>query len=253
MSRWQAFGIHLSISAVILLLLLAVIMFVWFPGILFSVDGGWAGLRIVIGVDMVLGPLMTLVVYKAGKPGLKFDLTAIALFQFTCMAAGMWIVYNERPLALVLAHDTVYSITSQEFEDYDKDPGVLDEFPGSYPKLLYTEMPENDIAADIAAIRSQFIGDPLFIQTERYRVLPERNTAEIFRREESVRASVSEELLSQLVQNCVFAKFISAVTSGYVCFDTEQMRYVEYYENEYSQEPAAAEVVAGESSSAEDI
>lgn len=234
MSRWQAFGIHFSISAIILLLLLAVIMFVWFPGILFSVDGGWAGLRIVIGVDLVLGPLMTLVVYKAGKPGLKFDLSAIALFQITCMAVGMWIVYNERPLALVLAYDTVYSITSQEFDDYDKDLGVLDEFPGSYPKLLYTEMPEDDIAADIAAIRSQFIGDPLFVQTERYRPLPQQNVAEVFRREESVRASVSEQLRSQLEPDCLLAKFVSAVTIGYVCFDSEQMRYVEYYESEYS-------------------
>lgn len=233
MSRWQAFGIHFGISAVILSLLMAVIMLLWFPGILFSVDAGWEGLRIVIGVDLVLGPLMTLVVFKAGKPGLKFDLTAIATFQFVCMAAGMWIVYNERPLALILAFDTVYSITAQELEEYERDPAILDEFPGSYPKLLYTEMPENDIAAEIAAIRSEFIGDPLYVQTERYRAFPEENTAVVFRRNEAVRAGVSEELQNRLGENCLFAKFVSAVTSGYVCFDTERMRYQEFYENEY--------------------
>ncbi len=85
MSRWQAFGIHLVISTLLLLAMLAIILLLWYPGLLFSVDGGWMGLRIVIGVDLVLGPLLTLVVFKAGKPGLKFDLSCIAAFQLICM------------------------------------------------------------------------------------------------------------------------------------------------------------------------
>ena len=241
MTRWKAFAIHFSISAAILAALLVVIMVFWFPGILFSVDGGWAGLRIVIGVDLVLGPLLTLVVFKAGKPGLKFDLTAIALFQFTCMAAGMWIVYSERPLALVLAHDTVYSITAQEFVDYERDPAVLEDIPGAYPKLIYTEMPENEFAADVAAMRSQSIGDPLFIQTERYRAMPVVDTASVIRREAQTRDSVAEDIVATLPEQCLFAKFISAVKSGYVCFDAERMRLDSYYENQYNVVSGAAE------------
>lgn len=233
MSRWKAFGIHLSLSALLLSILLIVIMWVWYPGILFSVDGGWTGLRIVIGVDLVLGPLLTLIVFKSGKPGLKFDLTAIAVFQLSCMAAGMWIVYSERPLALVLAHDTIYSIAAQEFEEYDQDPEVLRDFPGSYPKLVYTELPEGEIAADVAVLRSQFIGDPLYVQTERYRPIPAEDADTIFRRETAVRESVSEELRERLPENCLFAKFISVVTSGYVCFDPDNMRLDSFYENEY--------------------
>jgi hypothetical protein len=161
MSRWQAFGIHLAISAVVLAALMAVIFMFWYPGILFNVDGGWTGLRIVISVDLVLGPLLTLVVYKAGKPGLRFDLTCIVVFQVVCMAGGMFIVHAERPLALVLAYDTIFSLGAKEFEDYGKDISVLDGIPGSYPKLVYTELPENSVQADIVAIRGQFIGDPL--------------------------------------------------------------------------------------------
>ena len=239
MSRWKAFGIHLLISSVILLVLLAIIMWVWFPGILFSVDGGWTGLRIVIGVDLVLGPLMTLVVFNTDKPELKYDLAAIGIFQFACMAAGMWIVYSERPLALVLAHDTVYSLATQEFEDFEKDPAILKEFPGSFPKLIYTEMPENEVAADIAAIRSQFIGDPLYIQTELYRALPGSDMNSVFRRDSTIRNGVSAQLLDQLPANCYFSKFISAVTSGYVCFDSDKMEYISYYPEEYTREAAA--------------
>jgi len=232
MSRWQAFGIHLAISVVVLTALMALIFLLWYPGILFNVDGGWTGLRIVIGVDLVLGPLLTLVVYKSGKPGLRFDLTCIVVFQAVCMAGGMFIVHAERPLALVLAYDTFFSLSATEFEDYGKDVGVLDGIPGNYPKLVYTELPEDSVQADIVAIRGQFIGDPLFIQTERYRPLPEAGTELVFIQEETVRASVSEGFKTSLPDGCLLARFVSSVKSGFVCFDAEAMRLDSFYEQE---------------------
>ncbi len=230
MSRWQAFGIHLAISTLLLLAMLTIILLLWYPGLLFSVDGGWTGLRIVIGVDLVLGPLLTLVVFKAGKPGLKFDLSCIAIFQLVCMAAGMWIVYDERPVALVLAYDTFYSLSRDEFETYEKDTAFLGDFAGGWPKLLHTELPENYIQADIVAIRSEFIGDPLYIQTERYRAIPETDTAAVFRRESNVRAQISEELKSQLPENCLLSRFVSSITAGLVCFNPESMKLESFYE-----------------------
>ncbi len=232
MSRWQAFGIHLAISVVVLTALMALIFLFWYPGILFNMDGGWTGLRIVIGVDLVLGPLLTLVVYKAGKPGLRFDLTCIVVFQVVCMAGGMFIVHAERPLALVLAYDTIFSLGAKEFEDYGKDISVLDGIPGSYPKLVYTALPENSVQADILAIRGQFIGDPLFMQTERYRPLPEAGTELVFIQEDTVRASVSEEFNSALPEGCLLAKFVSSVKGGFVCFNAEAMQLDSFFESE---------------------
>ncbi|MEQ8408976.1 MAG: hypothetical protein RKH07_11935 [Gammaproteobacteria bacterium] len=236
MNRWQAFGIHLGVSVSIFLVLLGIIVAVWFPGILFSIDGGWNGLRIIIAVDLVLGPLLTLIVFKAGKPGLKFDLTCIALFQAVCMAGGMWVVHSERPVALVLAFDTIYSLTADEFADYEKDVSVLQTFPGSSPKLVYTELPENQVSAEIANIRGQFIGDPLFIQTDRYRPFPatEAEVAAIYRWEEAVRRQVSDELLEQIPESCLLSKFVSAVTTGFVCFDAGSRELVEFYSLDYT-------------------
>lgn len=232
MSRWQAFAIHLSISLLVFLLLLTIILVFWFPGILFSIDGGWNGLRIIIGVDLVLGPLLTLVVFKSGKPGLKFDLACIGLFQAACLAGGMFILHSERPLALVLAYDTVYSLGEDEFRQYDKDPALLEKFPGAYPKLLYTELPENEVSADIVNIRSQFIGDPLFIQTERYRPMPESGLAAVFRRETNTRALVNEAVREALDENCLLSRFVSGVTSGYICMDAQSGRITEFYPQE---------------------
>lgn len=236
MSRWKASGIHFLMSLIALLVLLICILALWFPGILFSADGGWAGLRIVIGVDLVLGPLMTLIVFKSGKPGLKFDLTCIAIAQISMMAIGSWIIYQERPLALILAYDTFYSVSKKEFDDYGKDVAILNEFPGRSPKLLYVELPDSDVSADIVNMRGFFIGDPLFMQTDKYRAIPENlvDATSVFRRESLARAAVSEDLLTTLSVNCLFSKFISSVTSGYVCFDSETRKLSNYYGTEFA-------------------
>lgn len=243
MSRWKASAIHFAISMIVFLLLLAVILLVWYPGILFSVDGGWTGLRIVIGVDLVLGPLLTLIVFKSGKPGLKFDLSCIAVVQSVCLAIGMWIVYTERPIALVLAYDTFYSLAAQEFEEFGKDAAILSSYPGRSPKLIYTELAASDVSADIQNIRSQFIGDPLYIQTDKYRAIPSGEATSdlglIFRREQFVRSTVTADFLAALPDNCILSKFVSSVTSGYVCYDREAGRLSQFLD--FESNPAEGE------------
>ena len=251
MSRWQASAMHFAISLMVFLVLLAIILLIWYPGILFSVDGGWSGLRIVIGVDLVLGPLLTLIVFKSGKPGLKFDLGCIAVVQISCLTAGMWIVYNERPLALVLAYDTFYSVTAQEFDQFGKDTAVLDDIAGPYPKLIYVELPDNEVAAGIANIRSLFIGDPLYIQTEKYRALisamPDDavDLAAVFRQDIAVRSMVSDELLAELQGDCLLSEFISGVTSGYVCYDSETQALSRFFDSQYVKQVESETIVEG--------
>jgi len=234
MSRWKAASIHFLISLIVFLGLLALILLLWYPGILFNVGGGWAGLRIVIAVDLILGPLLTLVVFKTGKPGLKFDLSCIGVFQVACMIAGMAIVYGERPLAVVLAYDTFYSVNTDELLEYERDPAILESIPGSYPKLVYVELPASTIAADTAYLRSQFIGDPLYVQTENYRAFPEQaeDVRAVFRREENARRAASEAILEQVEEGCLFSRFVSSVASGFVCFDVESRRLNEFFETE---------------------
>ena len=234
MSRWKAGAIHFSISLVVFLGLLSIILLLWYPGILFTVGGGWAGLQIVFAVDLILGPLLTLVVFKAGKPGLKFDLSCIAIFQVACMTAGMGIVYGERPIALVLAYDTFYLLDTEELVQYERDPELLKSIPGSYPKLIYVELPEGEIASDTAYLRSQFIGDPLYIQTENYRPFPDSASEieSVFRKEDSAKQSATEDVLNQLDESCLLSKYVSAVASGFVCFDVESRKLTQFYRTE---------------------
>ncbi|MEZ5491402.1 MAG: hypothetical protein R3F50_13935 [Gammaproteobacteria bacterium] len=231
MNRWEAFTLHFAVSIAVFTGLLGIIMMLWYPGVLFNIDGGWSGLKLVMGVDVILGPLLTLIVFRAGKPGLKFDLGCIAALQIACMAAGVWIVYQSRPIALVFAYDTFYSLAANEFEAYGKDPGVIAEFSGPWPKLLYTELPDTEFGAEIANLRSQFVDDPLFMQTDKFNSIPLESAA-LFEREETVRKE-AESLLGSTAdlggQGCVLSRFASAHASGFVCYSPDKRKLTRFY------------------------
>lgn len=142
MSRFAAFSIHLGISFLIFLVLAYLVVFEWYPGIFFDTDGGWRGMRIIIAVDLVLGPLLTLIVFKAGKPGLKFDLTLIALVQFACLSAGTYVVFSERPIAVVFSDGRFSVMNKGDYldEGADQVPN-LRHFPGDSPKWVTVELP----------------------------------------------------------------------------------------------------------------
>ncbi|MCA9014252.1 MAG: hypothetical protein R3F41_03815 [Gammaproteobacteria bacterium] len=231
MNRWAAFSFHLTISLAVFLGLFGLVIALWYPGILFRIDGGWAGLKLITGVDVVLGPLLTLIVFKAGKPGLKTDLGIIAALQVACMAAGIWIVYQARPIALVFAYDTFFSLSASEFKSYKKDPNVVAGFPGPWPKLIYTELPETEIGAEVASLRSQFVGDPLFMQTDKFATLP-LNNSEVFSRQEGVRndaLNLVGEAVEETGSDCILSRFASAHANGFVCYDAQVGKLTRFF------------------------
>jgi hypothetical protein len=117
-SRGRAFLTHLVASATIVGSACAIIFFVWYPHPYFVATGAWTVLRVLIAVDLGLGPLCTLVVFKPGKRGLKFDLAAIALVQLAALVYGVMSIYQGRPYYTVFAVDRFYVLAR---EDVDQD------------------------------------------------------------------------------------------------------------------------------------
>ena len=93
MSRLRAFLVHLSLSAAVVGSVFAVVFLVWYPESYFEVVGAWYLVRILFIVQIVLGPLLTFIVFKPGKPGLKFDLSVIALVQVVALVYGTVVIY----------------------------------------------------------------------------------------------------------------------------------------------------------------
>jgi hypothetical protein len=101
MSRWRAAGLHLLISAGIASVVLLVMLMLWYPPPLFQAMGGVGLALILVGVDVVLGPSLTLVVFKSGKRGLKLDLAVIGACQIAALAYGCHVISLARPAFLV--------------------------------------------------------------------------------------------------------------------------------------------------------
>jgi hypothetical protein len=143
LTRWMAFTIHFGISLVIFLVLLALMIGVWYPDFFFTTDGGWEGLQILIGVDLVLGPALTAIVYRPYKRGLLLDLTLIGLAQLICLLIGTYIIYTQRPLAVVYVDDHFISVSQGSFDFAGTDSASLKTLPGKYPKQIYINLPKD--------------------------------------------------------------------------------------------------------------
>ncbi|XOV84334.1 MAG: hypothetical protein ACFHXK_04300 [bacterium] len=168
MSRFSAFAIHLGISFLIFVVLAYLVVFEWYPGIFFDTDGGWRGMRIIIAVDLVLGPLLTLIVFKAGKPGLKFDMTVIALLQFVCLSAGTFIVFDQRPIAVVFSDGRFTVMNKDDYTDVGAKVPDLKNFPGDNPKWVMVQLP-NELADEADLRREAFTsGRPMSTLTDFY-------------------------------------------------------------------------------------
>ena len=171
MSRFTAAFYHFLISAMVFAGLAYLVIFVWYPDFFFAIDGGWEGMRIIIGVDLVLGPLLTLVVFKSGKPGLKLDLALIGLFQSVCLAAGTYIVYSERPTFFIYYEKHFYSSSQDTFKNYGRPPANPADYADSTPAMVYTDLPDNPI--EEADVRQILFNDgiPLWIYEPVYKSL----------------------------------------------------------------------------------
>lgn len=104
-NRLSAFLIHLLISGLAALIAVGIVFFVWYPAPLHDAVGVTKIFLILLSVDVVIGPMLTFVVYKPGKPSLKFDLTVIAVLQIAALSYGMTTVFQGRPAFIVFAKD----------------------------------------------------------------------------------------------------------------------------------------------------
>jgi hypothetical protein len=144
MSRWKAAAIHSSISAVIALLIGALFFGLWYPPPYFHAAGADELVMLLVGVDLGIGPLLTLIVFRSGKRGLRFDLSVIAVLQTAALIYGLFVVLQSRPVFLVAAVDRLVLISGNEITDDDLKQGAEPEFRSrswTGPRIVAAVMP----------------------------------------------------------------------------------------------------------------
>lgn len=117
-------GMHTLLSIIVVILTAFIVLKVWFPYPHFWINGGLEGVSIVLPVDFVLGPILTLVVSSSKKPKKELfrDLSLIALLQLFALVYGLNKLYSQRPLVEVLTfHGTLASPTYDEILEHSPD------------------------------------------------------------------------------------------------------------------------------------
>ena len=166
--RIRAFLIHLAISLLVFLIPVYFIVAKWYPSPFFYTDGGWQGIRLIGSIYLVIGPLLTLIVFKPGKPGLKLDLTLIGLAQAMALTWGIWVTYTERPVAVVYTLKYFTPVSAKLLSQVGVSQKNITTYGDKYPVPIYVDLPQDRDAQQKYLAQAVSSGTPLYLFTELY-------------------------------------------------------------------------------------
>ncbi|BFM19707.1 hypothetical protein R50076_07560 [Gilvimarinus japonicus] len=215
--RFKALLVHLLISSAILLGVVAVIYWWWFPGALIKL-GAMEGLAIIALVDIVLGPLLTFIVFNPTKKTLKLDLSIIALLQLCGLAYGLLQLESQRVVAQILMGDQLHIVHKTEMVDAGHKVADIKEKFGEVPVSAFYNVFEAPglVRGELAAIALRE-GEPLY-QIKYYLVIAKA-------KEDAGLKSRLDFWLSRLEydkeEGCYWVELIDKYVEGKACFSAD--------------------------------
>lgn len=125
----SAMGWHFAGSLLVALLVGALVFGIWFPHPYRELAGGTELFLLIMSVDLVCGPLLTLVLFNPAKPKreLVTDLGLVVLVQLAALVYGVWTLHVARPLYLVHEIDRfkVIALADVDAAELHKLPEIL--------------------------------------------------------------------------------------------------------------------------------
>ena len=163
--RLTASGVHFGASLLIAAFAGALVFGVWYPYPYREISGGRELFLLVVSVDVILGPLITLAVFNRAKPRreLTRDLAVVVLLQLGALAYGLWTVSMARPVHMVFEIDRFRVVHAVEVppELLDKTPAGIEALPLLGPTLLAVrpfKSSQESMDATMAAIQGVPLG-----------------------------------------------------------------------------------------------
>jgi hypothetical protein len=172
--RFKAFGLHILCSACLLALGLGGLYFGWYrwPG--WYLAGALKIVLMMAGIDVVLGPLLTLVVANPGKTRrvLARDIGVIVLVQLLAFGYGFTTLWNGRPLYYTYSERFLQMVQASDLEPDQVALGrklnpQLAPHWYSLPRWIYAPLPKDEQLSSQIAMAAVTGGDDV-IQMPRY-------------------------------------------------------------------------------------
>lgn len=171
LNRYQACGLHLLLSAFAVGCVALLIFFVWYPGLLAYASGVTSVFLILVMVDVILGPLITLIIFNPQKKELKRDLLTIACIQIAALFYGVFVFFNARPVFIVFNSDRFDVVYASELSSAALNRSRFNEFhhlPVFGPKYIAARLPSDLEKANQIVMSSVAGGDDVQQMPEYY-------------------------------------------------------------------------------------
>lgn len=170
-SRLLAAFIHFLFSATIIGLFLGMVFFIWYPQPYHIIHGVYDVVQLLVGVDLVLGPLLMLVIFNVSKPKQELirDISIIVLFQVVALLWGGHIAYKMRPLFVVFQETSFHTVVRQDIHVEKLSQDLKLPSMWQQPALIYIEpLTSEEKVQLVVDVLSGKVKDIMF-QAERYR------------------------------------------------------------------------------------
>jgi len=239
-TKLKATAVHLGMSIAVFIYLAYQIYYNWYPEPYFSIDGGWQGIRLVGAVDLVLGPVITFLIFdlRKSRRAILFDLLVIVIIQISALAYGVFTTYNQRPIAIVVIDQFVVSSTMEYYGETLSSSSELARFSDEKPPIVYSDFPLDREGID-EVMRIKLEDKVLeHAQINLYRGRAELKTAlqqRQLRYFESLDSEQSREMLDhwleqnkKSIEEILIVKFQGRYGKAWLVFD-EEARYLGYF------------------------
>ncbi|MDB5742386.1 MAG: Fimbrial assembly protein FimB [Polaromonas sp.] len=115
----KAAVLHFLIGLLIVAIVAVVVFRMWYPYPYRELSSGRELFLLVVLVDVVCGPILTLILFNPSKLRAELwrDLGLVALIQFSALTYGVWTIWEARPLFLVQEIDRFKVIAAPDLQD----------------------------------------------------------------------------------------------------------------------------------------
>ncbi len=159
--RVYAFGCHLLFSTCVALLSAALVFWVWYPGLLAYASGVQNIFLLLLVVDVILGPVITLIIFNRQKKELKRDLAIIVIVQVAAMLYGLHTVFIARPVYIAFTLERFDVVYANQISSENLAQAIRPEYrtlPLFGPKFIAAPLPD-DLKAREAIVMGAILGN----------------------------------------------------------------------------------------------
>lgn len=171
-SRWQrrlyAASVHFGFSCAVAALAAALVFLAWYPSPFREVSGGRELFWLVVVIDVLVGPLLTFVVFDSKKPSIELrrDLAVVLFLQLVALGYGLHTVALARPVVIALEGDRLRVVRAVDLAaaDMRRAPAELQSLSWWGPTFVATRQPNTD--EKFEAIQRGLAGEDIGMRPE---------------------------------------------------------------------------------------